>query len=137
MQIRGHVVAVEGVRATVCVEPNESCRSCEAGKLCPAAGTHRLVVAENSIGARVGDEVCVEQAAAAGLLAASLLFGLPVMLAVIGLLVARRCREPVIMIAGITGFCAGLLGAKIVNDRLKKKGDFLPRIAGIIGHNSP
>lgn len=132
----GHVIAVEGAHATVCVEPNESCRKCDAGKFCQAAGTRRLVVAENSIGARVDDEVRVEQAAAVGLSAAFLLFGLPVILAVIGLLAARRCPETVILIAGIAGFGSGLLVAKIINDRLKKS-NFLPRIAGIIGHKSP
>lgn len=94
-------------------------------------------MAANRIGARVGDTVRVEQPAAVGLGAAFILFGLPVILALAGLLAARSCSQLVILLAGVSGFSAGLVIAKIINERLARRSDLLPRIVERMEHEGP
>lgn len=86
------------------------------------------MIADNQIGARTGDTVLLEQPAAAALWAAFILFGMPVLLALVSLLAVRSFPPAVAMIAGIAGFGAGLVLAKVINERLARRQAFLPRI---------
>lgn len=96
------------------------------------ANSQYVVVVQNPIGARINDEVYVEQPARVGFAAAFLLFGLPVLLAVIGLLMGSRWHERGSLIGGIMGFLLGLLIAKLLNNRLARTVAFLPTISEII-----
>ena len=137
MRKRGRVITIEHGQATVCFEPKEACRNCDAQKLCHTAGSQQLVVVKNPIGALVNDEVCVEQPAGVGFAAAFLLFGSPVLLAVIGLLMGSRWHETGSLIGGITGFILGLLIAKLLNNRLARTAAFLPTISEIVKKKGP
>jgi len=132
MRKRGRVITAEHGQATVCFEPKDACGNCDARKLCHAAGSQHLVVVQNPIEARANDEVYVEQPAGIGFAAAFLLFGLPVLLAVIGLLMGSRWYEKGSLIGGITGFMLGLLIAKLLNNRLARTAAFLPTISEIV-----
>lgn len=132
MRKRGWVVKTENERATVCFEQKEACKDCDAQKLCHAAGSRHLIVAENSIGARAKDEVYVEQAAGVGFVAAFILFGLPVLLAVIGLLVGSHWHERASILGGLAGLILGLFVAKLINNRLSQTVAILPKITEIV-----
>ena len=126
------MIDVSGSRATVCFEPAESCKTCEASKLCHAAGKRQTVMVENNAGAQIDDEVYVEQSPGIGLLSAFLLFGLPVVLALVGLIIGARWGQTGSLLIGVFGFAAGLVIAKLVDNRFIRKSLFLPRIVEII-----
>jgi positive regulator of sigma E activity len=128
----GRVVALEGARAAVCFEPGEACRKCEAGVLCGAAGKKHTILVENTEHARVGDDVYVEQAPGKALLSAFLLFGLPVILALAGLVSCTRWGETWSVICGVFGLMLGLIVAKIINNLLSRNSLFLPRIVEVL-----
>ena len=128
----GRVIACSGSRAEVCFEPGEACRKCEAGVLCGAAGKKHTVLVENAKHAQVGDDVYVEQAAGKALLSAFFLFGLPVILALVGLVLGARWGETWSVICGISGLVLGLIIAKIINNLLVRRALLLPRIVEVM-----
>lgn len=128
----GRVVTRSGSQAAVCFDSGEACRKCEAGALCGATGKEHTVLVENAAQARVGDEVYVEQAPGKALLSAFLLFGLPVILALVGILLGGRWGETWSVICGISGFVLGLVIAKIINNLLTRSSLLLPRIVEIV-----
>jgi sigma-E factor negative regulatory protein RseC len=131
MRSIGRVIELLGSEATVCFEPGEACKKCDAGTLCHGAGSKHTVLVENPLGAQVGDNVCVEQSPRKALLSAFIVFGLPVLLAVLGLVVGARWAEAWSIILGITGFVIGLIIAKILDNMLVRKKLWLPRITEI------
>ncbi len=131
MQRIGRVVALLGTRATICFEPVEACKKCDAAVLCQGASSNHTVMVENPLGARVGDDVLIEQAAGKALLSAFLLFGLPVLLAFVGLVLGARWGDLPSMISGILAFAAGLIIAKVINNILARSTLLLPRITEI------
>ena len=132
MKRRGRIVAIDEGRAVVCFELRDACEKCEAKAMCQAAGSKHTVSAENSLNGQVGDDVFVEQAPAKALVSAFLIFGLPVLLAVVGLILGARLSETLSLLCGITGFALGLIVAKIVDNLLSQKAAFLPRVTEII-----
>lgn len=131
MNRKGRVIAVEDSKATVCFEALGVCEHCEAGPLCHGTVKQQAIVAENNVGARVGDTVYVEQAPGIALTSAFIFFGLPILLAVIGLIAGAHWGETVTLVAGVSCFLIGLVIAKYVNDILARKSLFLPRITAV------
>lgn len=132
MKKKGKVIAVDGSRATICFDSVETCERCEAKKYCQPSAPDHSVIAENHVGAMAGDEVYVEQTPGIGLAAASLLFGLPVVLALIGMIVGSRWNELRALILAVICFALGLVIAKLLNNIIARKSAFLPRITEII-----
>ncbi|UCD05091.1 MAG: SoxR reducing system RseC family protein [candidate division WOR-3 bacterium] len=132
MRKKGRVIAVEGSRATICFDSVETCERCEAKKYCQSSAPDHSVTAENHVGAMAGDEVYVEQTPGIGLAAASLLFGLPVVLALIGMIVGSRWNELRALILAVICFGLGLVIAKLLNNIIARRSAFLPRITEII-----
>ena len=128
----GRVIALNESRATVCFEPGAACKKCDAGVLCHAAGSKHTILVENNEHAQVGDDVYVEQSSGRALLSAFLLFGLPVILAVLGLIIGTRWGETWSVICGISGFVLGLIVAKIINNLLARNSLFLPHITEVL-----
>jgi len=133
MKKKGKVIAVEGSKATICLDSVEACERCEAKKYCQTSAPDHSVIAENHVGAMVGDEVYVEQTPGVGLAAASLLFGLPVVLALIGMIVGSRWNELRALVLAVVCFGVGLIIAKLLNNIIARRSAFLPRITEIIG----
>jgi positive regulator of sigma E activity len=133
MRRKGRVIAVDGSKATICFETVEACTKCEAREYCQTAGSAQSVVVENSIGAVVGDEVHVEQTPGVGLAAASMLFGLPVVLALIGMILGSQWNDVGAVLAAVICFGLGLIIAKLLNNIIARRSAFLPRITEIIG----
>ena len=131
MERTGRVIAVEGSQAMVCFESAEACTGCEAREFCQASGSERSVQVENNLGASVDDEVRVEQTPGVGLTAAFLMFGLPVMLALLGMILATRWRESWAILIAVLCFGIGLLIAKFLNNIIARSKLFLPKITEI------
>jgi len=131
MNRKGRVIAVENSRATVCFEALGVCKHCEAGPLCYGTVKQQAIVAENNVGAKVGDNVYVEQAPRIALTSAFVLFGVPIMLAIIGLVAGARWGETVTFVTSVSCFVFGLVIAKYVNNILARKSLFLPKITAI------
>ncbi len=133
MRRKGRVIATRHSQATVCFEPGKTCEKCDARQLCQGKGSRQTIVAQNQAGARVDDEVDVEQSPGVGLISAFLLFGLPVLLAVFGLVLGLRWGESIAILIGISSFVLGLVIAKLINNFLARKALFLPKIVNIVG----
>ena len=74
----GKVIEIKGDRAEVALPPTEGCASCKKCAM-GRTGKYMTLEAENPVAARVGDEVAVEVPRRDPLVAASLLFGLPLL----------------------------------------------------------
>ncbi|UCG92393.1 MAG: SoxR reducing system RseC family protein [candidate division WOR-3 bacterium] len=129
---KGRVIELQGVDARVSVEPSDACKHCSACHLCYPSGKSRVIEVENSIGAHIGDVVHIEISDKVGFFALFLVFVLPVLLGLSGLLIGVGYSETYAILFGVAGLATGLGIAKIINDRISKKRDFLPRIVGII-----
>ena len=125
-------MALDGTRATVCFEPGDACKKCEAGPVCHAASAKHTISVQNTLNARIGDDVLVEQSPGKALLSAFIIFGLPVILAIFGLVVGSRWGETWSVVCGVAGFALGLVIAKFINNRLVRNALFLPRITEIV-----
>lgn len=132
---KGKVIELQGVNARVSVEPSEACKHCSACHICYPSGKTRVIEVENSIGAHVGAVVNIEISDKAGFFALFLVFVLPVLLGLIGVLIGAGYSETYAILFGVLGLATGLGIAKIINDRISKKRDFLPRIVDIIKTN--
>jgi len=118
--------------ASVCFEMDAACGVCEGKSLCHAAGSPHVIIARNAVGARVNDRVYVEQATGAGLLSAFILFGVPVILALIGIFLGDRFAETASLIGAVTGFFVGLAIAKLVNERISRASALMPMITEVV-----
>jgi positive regulator of sigma E activity len=129
---KGRVISLAQGRATVCFESAAACEKCEVAQFCRAAGSEHTAVVENDVRAQINDVVYVEQAPGKALLSGFVLFGLPVVLAVLGLAFGTRSGEKWSVVLGISGFVLGLLIAKIIDIVVVRKALLLPRITEIV-----
>lgn len=132
---KGKVIELQDVNARVNVEPSDACKHCSACHICYPSGKSRVIEVENSMGAHIGDIVYIEISDKVGFFALFLVFVLPVLLGLIGVLVGVGYNETYAILFGVAGLATGLGIAKIINDRISKKRDFLPRIVDIIKTN--
>jgi len=132
---KGEIIESRGFDAKVCIEPSEACKHCAASHLCRQDGESRVIEVENKVGAHVGDEVYIEISATIGFVAFFLLFGLPVILGLIGVVFGSRYNDTYAIFLGVAGFALGLIIAKVINNIVSKKHTFLPHIIEIVKSN--
>jgi sigma-E factor negative regulatory protein RseC len=132
MKEKGSVVEIVNSTAKVSLNANEACKTCSASHFCRPSGNARVIEAENIIGARIGDQVYIKISAHAGFIASFVLFGIPIILGLIGLVFGSQFSDTHSILYGTVGLCLGLLIAKIANNILRKKQSFLPKIIEII-----
>ena len=126
----GRVVEIIGTQARIEVAPNKACRTCPACTVCRPHGAVRHIEAENRVDAHVGDEVCIETSTTQSMVAILLVFGVPVVLALVGLIIGTSLGNLPSMILGVIGFAVGLAVAKIFNNIFTRK-HLLPRVTEI------
>lgn len=122
----GTVVEVDGDRALVELETNESCGSGAACGCCSAmqSGRRRLHVERSDL--QAGDSVEVTMPAASAYLSALTVFGLPLVLFLAGILIGQMFALPdgsigmAPIIGGVAGLAAAALIAMGVNRALSK-----------------
>jgi positive regulator of sigma E activity len=132
MREKGTVVGYTPRGASVRIEPSDVCKNCPACHFCRPAGGSRIVETENNIGAHIDDEVYIDIASKTSLLAFFLLFGLPVLLGLSGVVFGSPYGDTYALLCGATGIGLGLVIAKIINNKANKRNKFLPRIVEII-----
>lgn len=122
----GTVVEVEGRRAVVEVETNEQCGQGASCGCCAALqqGRRRLQVESN--GLEAGDRVEISMPAYSGYLSALVVFGLPLVLFVVGMLIGGRfeptggANDMATIIGGVIGLAVAVLVAVLVNRAMGK-----------------
>ncbi len=87
-----------------------------------------MVTARNLIKAKPGDIVKIEIAGKSGLSAALIIFGIPIALALIGLIISTGLGEIYTILISISGLIIGLIIAKIIDRMAKSRRNFIPRI---------
>jgi sigma-E factor negative regulatory protein RseC len=132
MQEHAVVIDVEDNVATVRVESSVACKTCPANSFCCPSGKNRIVDADNTLGARVGDTVIIGIASKISIGAVFLIFGLPVILGLVGIIAGSRYGDTFSGICGVGGIIVGLVIAKNINDILTKKKRMLPCIREIV-----
>ncbi len=131
MQETGKVVSVKGDRAEVEVAARGECEHCTAHGICNWTGTSlRKVLAVNQAGARAGDVVALEVVEGTGVKSNLLVFGIPVVLMVAGVLIGGLVLRKDLwsgILAGV-GLALGLGVVKIIDIAVNRSGKSLPVI---------
>ncbi len=120
----GTVVEVDGDRAMVELETNESCGNSASCGCCSAmqSGRRRLQVERNDL--QEGDSVEVTMPAASGYLSALVVFGLPLVLFLVGIVIGGRfepaggANDMATIIGGVSGLAVAAVIAMVVNRAL-------------------
>ncbi len=132
MRTKARVVQLDGTRATVEIQRASACDGChkkEDGGTCSVCTLmggenpcHRAV-AENRLGARVGDTVYVESPTSKVLGYAFLVFVFPVLSAILGYGIASliSVREPIRLLGALIGFAGAFIGLRIYSAAIANK----------------
>lgn len=121
----GRVVAVESDKVWVQTIRQSTCQSCSARQGCGqrllagvSGGKANQVLVDNTLGARLGDEVTLAIAESALLEASLWVYALPLALLVTGTIVAQWLvpeTESVAIAGAVLGLAAGFVGARVHN----------------------
>ncbi len=137
MREKGKVVEMADFIAKISLEPSEACKDCPSCNFCRPSGSTRIIEVENRIGAQVGDEVFIEISHKKSLIAILLLFGVPVLLGLIGLVVGAHYSEGYSVFLGISGFVLGLILAKVINNIFRRTHKLSPHIVEVTRSKKP
>jgi positive regulator of sigma E activity len=120
----GKVISVQTRSARVALAEHAGCAGCAARKVCRLGSEgEREIEAGNEIGAQLGDTVVVVVGTSYALGAAVVLFGVPVLLGLAGVIMGSRHDNVMAGVFGLGGIIVGLALAKIVDsvwDRTEK-----------------
>ena len=132
MRETGKVVSTRDDRAEVEVAAKGECEHCSAHGICNWTGTGvRKVLAVNRAGANVSDLVELEIAEGIGAKSNLLVFGIPVLFMLAGVLVGGLVLRKDLwsgILAGV-GLALGLVVVKVVDTSMNRLGRSLPVIA--------
>ncbi len=138
MEEDGRVVAVRNDRAEVEVVPGEACKRCGASGFCNWGGKKvKLVTARNEAGAEAGDKVTVRTPEKGRFGSAALVFGLPALLMVAGVIAGSLLWNDTwaAILAGI-GLATGLAIVKTVDLMAGRSGKRLPVIVRVLAEDN-
>jgi positive regulator of sigma E activity len=134
MRENGKVVSTKNDRAEVEVAARGECEHCTAAGICNWTGTSlRKVMAVNKVGAAMGDVVELETVEGTGAKSNLLVFGIPVLLMLAGVLVGGLVLRKDLwsgILSGI-GLALGLGVVKIIDIAVNRSGRGLPVIVGM------
>lgn len=135
----GRVVAVEGQAVWVQTIRQSACQSCSARQGCGqrvlasiSGGKANQVLVENTLGARLGDEVTLAIAESALLGASLWVYALPLVLLVAGAVVAQWFvpeSELAAILGAVLGMVTGFTAAKAHNRDNGQR--YAPRLVGV------
>lgn len=111
----------------------EACVHCEARMFCHPSGEERVIDARDPVGAAVGDTVTVEIRAAAGMTAFVVLFGLPLLFGLLGVIGASKLGNAGMLGAGVAGVGIGFACAKLIDYRWGRRFD--PRVTAVVAQS--
>lgn len=131
MTERGVVTKIKGNKATVSFDRKSACDSCH---MCAVTkdGMKVEIVVENTLGANVGDFVSIEMGEKFVLTAATIVYIIPLVLVLAGLLIGRIMSELAEILFAVGGLVLGFVIAFVL-DRcvIRKKPGFSPRMKEI------
>jgi len=110
---QGIVIKVEGSDVWVELTPGERCKGCAACHLLSAG--KRGVIAEDPVGAAVGDMVEVEICQETRLIFPLIVFGLPVVFLLVGIFLGRLVSELMAVLLGFAFLFLSYLLIKMVD----------------------
>ncbi len=127
-------MSVSGERAEVEVSAKSTCKGCSAAGMCNWTGENKKrVLARNEVGAAAGQRVVIETAERGRALSSLLVFGVPVVLMLAGVLVGGLLLGKDLW-AGIcsgAGLVLGLGFVKLFDVAARRSGRSLPVITGL------
>jgi positive regulator of sigma E activity len=131
MRENGKVISTNGDRAEVEVAAKGECEHCTAAGICNWTGTSlRKVLAVNKIGVGAGDMVELETVEGSGAKTNLLVFGIPVVLMFVGVMIGGLVLRKDMwsgILAGV-GLALGFGIVKIIDIAVNKSGRSLPVI---------
>ena len=128
----GEIVGIRDGFATVELKDKDACRSCSARYICkPTSSGKRVLNVENSVEAKVGDSVLIEQSGLDQLKLASMQYGLPLLGFLVTVITLHSLinnsllgipKEIVVFVAGmcvilLSGFVVSLWSRRKVKQR--------------------
>jgi len=142
MEEKGIVVEEKGSTVMIRTDRKSSCDSCATKSLCQGIGeSDMLIEAENLVGAHVGDHVVVTVGAASVLKAGVLLYLVPVLSFILGLVLGQTVvaayfpRQNPDLVSGVLGavfLLAAFVGLKLYNRTLEKGRTHMPRVLRVV-----
>jgi len=134
MRETGKVVSTKNDRAEVEVAARGECEHCTAAGICNWTGTSlRKVLAVNKVGAAAGDMIELESIEGTGAKSNLLVFGVPVLLMLAGVLVGGLVLRKDLwsgILSGV-GLALGLGIVKAIDVSVNRSGRSLPVIVGM------
>jgi positive regulator of sigma E activity len=134
MKETGKVLSTRGARAEVEVAARGECEGCSAHAMCNWTGTTtRKVLAVNKAGAGVGSVVTLEMADGSGMKSNLLVFGVPALTMLVGVLVGGLVIRKDLwsgILSGV-GLAAGIGIVKLIDRSVSRSGRSLPVIIGL------
>jgi sigma-E factor negative regulatory protein RseC len=134
MKETGRVLSTRGARAEVEVAARGECEGCSAHAMCNWTGTTtRKVLAVNQAGASVGSLVTLEMPEAGGMKSNLLVFGIPVLTMLVGVLVGGLVIRKDLwsgILAGV-GLAVGIGIVKVIDISVSRSGRTLPVITAL------
>jgi sigma-E factor negative regulatory protein RseC len=137
----GIVIDTHNGSARVHLNAPAGCASCAAAHGCTAGNPAHTIEVADSIGVRPGDTVKIEVSGSVTVMAALLLYGMPVaalvMGAIVGPEVARSMGAAVstnvsAAVGGLLLLCAAIIGARIADKWFSANPELGPRIVRIV-----
>ncbi len=130
------VVERDGNSTHVQLNINPACNTCGASGFChPASGLKPKIEINNDIGATVGDVVQLETAASSRLIAAFILFGIPLLMILLGALLGNSMEnssQDSVVAGSIAGLALSLLLVNRINRWFRNRLKFKPRAVRIL-----
>ncbi len=127
----GVVVEVKDGLALVRVASQSGCEKCSAAGFCNYMGENtRVVEVVNTVGAQKGDSVEIGVPSKYTMIAALLIFIVPMVLAIAGVIVGIFLFQTEVaqILGGIIGIVAGILLVKLIDIWVRRTGRLRPRI---------
>ncbi|HIE05247.1 MAG TPA: hypothetical protein EYP58_00435 [bacterium (Candidatus Stahlbacteria)] len=118
----GKVIEANGNEVKIELGVSDHCTNCSMAKFCITTGSgKRVIIARNAIGVKVDDIVRVRMEGGKQVGSILLVFGLPILLGIIGLFLGARYSDTASLIGGIIGLGVGIIILKFVENLFAKK----------------
>ena len=126
--------------AKVKLNVQQDCQKCLSVGFCNYGGekNKKIMEAVNSVGAKVGEEVRIYVPSKYSLISAFLIFSLPLLFSLIGVMVGIIVFKEEVsqIVGGIAGIIIGIIIVKLIDIRMGKGSKTKPIVINVIKKNS-
>ena len=131
MERVGEVVKIlEDGKVAVRFERTKACKNC---KMCANAGeNHALAEVENTLQAKVGDQVEISLHSKSLIQATLIAYGIPLVLLLLGVIVGSRWSDTVGAILGVLLALVSFVILRLLEPRFSRMTTFKPRMISIV-----